>query len=279
MRPERIAGVLRAIDADIVALQEVVGAGPHGGGHAEELGAALGMGWVMAPARQLRGHQFGNAVLSRLPITQHIEHDLSWKTCEPRRMQRVDISAHGGTLHSWLIVHPGTAILERRHLRQSGSRASSATGTVNGRSWCWAISTSGCGAWRTSLLNEKLHSVDSGILSRASGRSGIYSGSSSSCILDHIYYAGKVGDRRRRASPRTRCLSLVVSDHLPLVADIRNRQPQSAQRPQRARGSFYLRAERSPRVMSTRLFRLFGELERHRRGVDHAGDGAGGAAP
>ena len=68
-RPERIAAVLRAIDADIVALQEVVGAGPAGGGHAEEIGAALGMGWVMAPARQLRGHQFGNAVLSRIPIT------------------------------------------------------------------------------------------------------------------------------------------------------------------------------------------------------------------
>ena len=54
---------------------------PHAG-HAEEIGAALGMGWVMAPARQLRGHQFGNAVLSRCPITSTREHDLSWKTCE-----------------------------------------------------------------------------------------------------------------------------------------------------------------------------------------------------
>ena len=41
-RPDRIAAVLRAIDADVVALQEVVGAGPRGGGHAEELGALLG---------------------------------------------------------------------------------------------------------------------------------------------------------------------------------------------------------------------------------------------
>src|SRR5262249_22969723 len=82
-RPERIAAVLRAVDADVVALQEVMGSGPHGGGHAEALGAALGMGWVMAEARQLRGHQFGNAVLSRFPITHHIEHDISWKTCEP----------------------------------------------------------------------------------------------------------------------------------------------------------------------------------------------------
>ena len=116
-RPERIAAVLRAIDADVVALQEVVGAGPHGGGHAEALGAALGMGWVMAPARQLRGHQFGNAVLSRLPITQHLEHDLSWKTCEPRRLQRVDVAVDGCTLHVYN-VHLGTAILERRYQAQ-----------------------------------------------------------------------------------------------------------------------------------------------------------------
>ncbi len=64
-RPERIAAVLRDIDADVIALQEVIGAGPAGGSHIEEIGAALGMGWVMAPTRRLRGHHFGNAILSR----------------------------------------------------------------------------------------------------------------------------------------------------------------------------------------------------------------------
>ena len=68
----------------------------------------------MSPARLLRGHQFGNAVLSRFPITQHLEHDLSWKTCEPRRLQRVDVSVNGATLHVYN-VHLGTALLERRH--------------------------------------------------------------------------------------------------------------------------------------------------------------------
>ena len=74
--PARIADVIRAVDADVVALQEVVGAGPNSAGHAEELGALLGMGWVMAPVRHLRGSLFGNVVLSRFPIRHHLQHDL-----------------------------------------------------------------------------------------------------------------------------------------------------------------------------------------------------------
>ena len=41
--PARIADVLREIDADVIAMQEVVGAGPGSTGQAEEIGAALGM--------------------------------------------------------------------------------------------------------------------------------------------------------------------------------------------------------------------------------------------
>src|SRR4029450_7341472 len=70
-RPERIADVLRSVEGDGVGPQEVIGPGPHGGGHLEALGAALGMGWVMSAARQLRGHQFGNAVLRRFPLVPY----------------------------------------------------------------------------------------------------------------------------------------------------------------------------------------------------------------
>ncbi|MEO6236371.1 MAG: hypothetical protein ABIQ52_05185, partial [Vicinamibacterales bacterium] len=62
--PGRIIEVLRDIDADVIALQEVIGAGPAGSGQAEEIGAGLGMGWVMNCVRTLRQHQFGNVILS-----------------------------------------------------------------------------------------------------------------------------------------------------------------------------------------------------------------------
>src|SRR5262245_14459564 len=70
----RIAAVLASIDADIVALQEVVGASPTRPGQAAELGAALAMGWVMSPVRHLRTAIFGNVVLSRFPIRQHLQY-------------------------------------------------------------------------------------------------------------------------------------------------------------------------------------------------------------
>jgi endonuclease/exonuclease/phosphatase family metal-dependent hydrolase len=212
-RPDRIADVIRGIDADIVAMQEVVGAGPRGGGHAEEIGAALGMGWVMAPARQWRGHHFGNAVLSRLPITAHLEHDLSWKTCEPRRMQRVDVSVGGQPLHVYN-VHLGTAILERRHQAERLAaivcdRHTTGPKLVLGdfNEWMRGLVT------RT--LSERLNSVD---LRNHLKRRRTYPGLFPVLHLDHIYYAGRL-EITGIELPRTR-LALVASDHLPLVADV-----------------------------------------------------------
>jgi endonuclease/exonuclease/phosphatase family metal-dependent hydrolase len=212
-RPDRIADVIRAIDADIVAMQEVVGAGPRGGGHAEQIGAALGMGWVMAPARQWRGHHFGNAVLSRLPITAHLEHDLSWKTCEPRRMQRVDVSVGGQTLHVYN-VHLGTAILERRHQAERLAaivcdRHTTGPKLVLGdfNEWMRGLVTK--------TLSERLNSVD---LRNHLKRRRTYPGLFPVLHLDHIYYAGRL-EITGIELPRTR-LALVASDHLPLVADV-----------------------------------------------------------
>ncbi len=213
-RPDRVAAVLRDVDADVIALQEVVGSGPAGVSHIEELGAALGMGWVMAPARRLRGHQFGNALLSRLPIVHHVEHDLSWKTCEERCLQRADIDVHGHVLHVYN-VHLGTAILERRHQAQRLSsivsdRHVGGTKIVLGdfNEWMKGLTTA--------LLSSRLKSVD---IRSYLKRRRTYPGLFPILHLDHIYYAGRL-EILNIGMPRNR-LSLVASDHLPLVADIR----------------------------------------------------------
>ncbi len=212
-RPERVAEVLRAIDADIIALQEVIGAGPHGGSHIEDIGAALGMGWVMGPTRHLRGHLFGNVVLSRFPIRHHTQHDLSWKSCEERGLQRVDVDVHGHLLHVYN-VHLGTAILERRY--QAQRLASIVTDPhVTGRKIILGDFNEWMKGLTTSLLSARLKSVDIG---KYLPRKRTYPGLFPLVHLDHIYYAGKL-EIADISMPRTR-LSLVASDHLPLVADI-----------------------------------------------------------
>ena len=212
--PRRIADVIRSIDADVVALQEVIGAGPSSTGHAEELGALLGMGWVMAPTRQLRRALFGNVVLSRLPILHHAQYDLSWKTCEPRCCQRVDIAVDDQTLHLYN-VHLGTAFLERRH------QAARLSGIVHDRrvgqpkvvlgdfnEWMKGLATT--------MLSERLNSID---LRTHLRRRRTYPGVFPVLHLDHIYYDGHV-EVSALELPRTR-LSLIASDHLPLVAELR----------------------------------------------------------
>jgi endonuclease/exonuclease/phosphatase family metal-dependent hydrolase len=213
-RPHRVAAVLRAIDADVIALQEVIGPGPTGVSQIEEIGAALGMGWAMAPARRLRGHQFGNALLSRLPIVHHAKHDLTWKTCEERCLQRADIDARGHTLHVYN-VHLGTAILERRHQAQRLS-AIVTDRHVTGAKIVLGDFNEWMKGLTTLLLSNRMKSVD---LRSYLRRRRTYPGFFPILHLDHIYYSGRL-EILSVEMPRTR-LSLLASDHLPLVADIR----------------------------------------------------------
>jgi endonuclease/exonuclease/phosphatase family metal-dependent hydrolase len=217
-RPDRIAAVLAALDADIIAMQEVIGPGLESPGHLEEIGAALGMGWVMAPARELRRHQFGNAVLSRFPVREHAQHDLSWKTCEPRCGQRVAIDVGGhGLLHVYN-VHLGTALLERRY------QAPRLAGWVHDRRVPTPkIVLGDFNEWArrgavAQTLERRLQSVD---LYGHLRRHRTYPWFFPLVHLDHIYFEGEIAVRKI-ALPRTR-LARIASDHLPLVADIRVR--------------------------------------------------------
>jgi endonuclease/exonuclease/phosphatase family metal-dependent hydrolase len=212
-RPARTIDVLADIDADLVALQEVTGAGPDGASHAEEIGAALGMGWVMAPVRHLRGRPFGNVVLSRLPVRQHVQYDLSWRTCEPRGCQRVDVMVGDAALHLYN-VHLGTAIRERHH--QAERLATIVHDRrVHGPKLVLGDFNEWMRGLATTLLSERLQSID---LRAHLKRRRTYPGFFPLLHLDHIYYQGAV-EVLRVDLPRTR-RSLIASDHLPLVAEV-----------------------------------------------------------
>jgi len=217
-RPQRIAAVLASIDADIIALQEVIGASPLKPGQAAEIGAALGMGWVMAPTRHLRTALFGNVVLSHFPVRHHQQYDLSWKTCEPRLAQRVDLQIGDSDILHFYNVHLGTALLERR------AQATKLAGLVQDRRVVGPkIVLGDFNEWARALakdvLAERLHSID---LTKHLRRRRTYPGFFPVVHLDHIYYEGARVEVDRVWLPKDR-LALMASDHLPLVADLRIR--------------------------------------------------------
>jgi endonuclease/exonuclease/phosphatase family metal-dependent hydrolase len=212
--PARIVDVLREIDADVIALQEVIGAGPAGAGQAEEIGAGLGMGWVMNSVRTLRQHQYGNVVLSRHPIVHHSQYDLSWRTCEPRHCQRADLEIDGQVLHMYN-VHLGTAVLERRY--QAGRLASFVHDRrVTGPKVILGDFNEWMKGLATKTLSALFESVD---ISHHLKRRRTYPGIFPVVHLDHIYYEGAV-EVASVEMPRTR-KALMASDHLPLVANFR----------------------------------------------------------
>jgi endonuclease/exonuclease/phosphatase family metal-dependent hydrolase len=213
--PSRIVEVLREIDADVIALQEVIGAGPAGAGHAEEIGAGLGMGWVMSCVRTLRQHQFGNVVLSRLPIVHHSQYDLSWRTCEPRACQRAHLDLGSGQVLHVYNVHLGTAVLERRY--QAGRLAAFVHDRrVTGPK----IILGDFNEWMRGLATKTLSSLFESIdIASHLKRRRTYPGLFPVVHLDHIYYEGRV-EVVSVEMPRTR-KALMASDHLPLIANLK----------------------------------------------------------
>src|SRR6266849_1403791 len=88
---ERIADVLKEIDADLVGVQEILHP------QADALAERLEMQVAMGPTNELRGLPYGNAVLTRLPIQGSHTFDLSWAAREPRggiRLDRTLVSEH-----------------------------------------------------------------------------------------------------------------------------------------------------------------------------------------
>lgn len=111
--PERIAGVLHELKADIIALQEV----PLGGTKTPNVLALLqeATGYVAAegPACDWPERRYGNAVLSRYPILSMRAIDLSFGSREPRGALDADVDCNGNLLRV-VATHLGLRPAERR---------------------------------------------------------------------------------------------------------------------------------------------------------------------
>ncbi len=212
-RPSRIASVVHGLKADVVALQEVIGAGPTGRGQEEDIGDRLNMASVLASARTLRGHLYGNALLSRFPIDRHITYDLSQHGHEPRLCQRVDLLIGKHPIHIYN-VHLGTSRAERSkqaakliHILDEPK--------VHGPK----IVLGDFNEWHrgpaSKLLCEKLDCLD---LTPFLQWRRTYPGVFPVFHLDHIYYRGSV-EILKVEVPR-RWLCLMASDHVPMVAEV-----------------------------------------------------------
>src|SRR6516165_9731894 len=75
---QRISDVLREVEADVIALQEVT---DH---QAEAISSELGMLFAIGENRKHLGYGYGNVVMTRLPIAGSRNYDLSVRGREER---------------------------------------------------------------------------------------------------------------------------------------------------------------------------------------------------
>lgn len=214
--PERIVDVLREINADIIALQEVVS---HENQTPQQnqskfIAESLNYNYRIGENRKHLGGIYGNVVLSRFPITEDKNYDITIGKYEPRGCQHVDVEIETGNFLHIYNIHLGTSFLERRHqvkrlldneiLNRHHSAPRIMLGDFN--EWTHGLASQ--------LLKAHFRSAD---LRRYLKIKRTYPGIFPFLHLDHIYYDNHL--KIENAFAHRSRLALVASDHLPLVAD------------------------------------------------------------
>lgn len=219
VRPARIVEVLREIDADIIALQEVLSlqGASREKDQARFISEELEMICALGGTRMHKGAMYGNVVLSRLPLLETRNYDISVRGREERGCMRADISANGsGVLHVFN-VHLGTAFVERRHQgRKLVNEAILNNEELSGARIMLGDFNEWTRGLTTRLLAAHLTSAD---IRAHLNRSRTYPWLLPLMHLDHIYFDDSL-DLERMTLHKSRA-ALVASDHLPLVADFR----------------------------------------------------------
>jgi endonuclease/exonuclease/phosphatase family metal-dependent hydrolase len=217
VRPARILDVLREVDADIIALQEVVRIerDRREKDQANFMAAELGMNFNFGENRQLNGGTYGNALLSRFPLRASYNYDISASGREPRGCLRVDLNLPGGILLHVFNIHMGTAFLERR--KQALKLVSPKIlhqAALNGPRIVLGDFNEWTRGLTTRLLRQHFVAPD---LRDHMDRSRTYPGVLPFLHLDHMYFDPTL--RLDHLTLHKTRNSLMASDHLPLVAD------------------------------------------------------------
>jgi endonuclease/exonuclease/phosphatase family metal-dependent hydrolase len=215
--PSRIAEVLRRLNADCIALQEVVRtAGTAEEDQAQFIAAALkDYDVVFGPNRPLGNGDYGNATLSRFPVEYSENYNLTCGKLEPRGCLRTDIRLSDGQLLHFFNVHLGTSYTERR---LQGTKLLSESLLRNAAHSGPRLIVGDFNEWSRGLTSKSMaqefRSVDPG---EHQLRAKTYPGVFPVLHLDHIYYDHALELKKFRIVKTAR--SLIASDHLPMVAD------------------------------------------------------------
>lgn len=214
-RPGRIAEILGEIDADIIALQEVVSVEGRGreADQARYIAEELGFDYVFGENRRFNGGRYGNVILTRFPIEAYRNHDITAVGRERRGCLRADVKAGCSPLHIFN-VHMGTAFFEHR----AQARKLFTDRIVNPAELAGPrILLGDFNEWLQGAVSRTLRShLQWADIRRHLRRSRTYPGVLPILHLDQIYFDPALTLRGMHLHRGRK--TLVASDHLPLVA-------------------------------------------------------------
>jgi endonuclease/exonuclease/phosphatase family metal-dependent hydrolase len=209
---KRIAKVLAELNADIIALQEVFSVCDSHAGQVESLASELGLKAAFGCTRHHRGRPYGNAILTRWPILDSRDMDITWSKREKRGCIRADLKTPRGRLHVFNI-HMGTSYFERRHQVRNLLSSTQLHEDLSGPRVLVGDFNEWIRGLTTRMLSERFESLNLELHVR---RRRSYPGLLPLVHLDHIYFERPLCVEKAELV-RNR-LSRIASDHLPLLA-------------------------------------------------------------